>query len=301
MTLLGSFRSSTAIRTRAVRLTPVTVAGSNPCASPSPPDGRSPATRMPSGHVRSIAAGAACGLTCSVPVTTAVPCGILAPRLSGPPGTLTPSTASGVAEPAGKTWVRSSYAPPAATAAAVAFVAVAFPAPAISASSPRPAGPGTSTESRWREAFSAARNPRQSLHSAAWRSAAPGYNRGLVSRGLLSPVSPVTVAGIAGTLYTVPGDRKSTAPGDDKWTTDDTSADTQIALENGTFAPLMRQTSTANGRYVQREELLSRERLSGSAAASAKLSRAAHGQGVAGEGAPALALVGHGAARAAAP
>jgi hypothetical protein len=47
------------------------------------------------------------------------------------------------------------------------------------------------------------------------------------------PVSPVTVAGIAGTLYTVPADRKSHEQGDDKWTTDDTSADTQIALENG--------------------------------------------------------------------
>jgi hypothetical protein len=110
---------------------------------------------------------------------------------------------------------------------------------------------------------------------AGW---APGYNRELVSKGLLSPVSPVTVAGIAGTLYAVPNDRKSTEPGDDKWTTDDTSADTQIALENGTFAPLVRQTSMPNGQYgtfVQREELVSRERLSGSAATSAKLSRAA--------------------------
>jgi hypothetical protein len=110
---------------------------------------------------------------------------------------------------------------------------------------------------------------------AGW---APGYNRQLVQRGLLSPVSPVTIAGIAGTLYAVPNDRKSTQQGDDKWTTDDTSADTQIALENGTFAPLVRQTSMANGQYgtfVQREELVSRERLSGTAAASAKLSRAA--------------------------
>jgi len=110
---------------------------------------------------------------------------------------------------------------------------------------------------------------------AGW---APGFNRGLVQRGLLSPVSPVTIAGIAGTLYTVPADRKSHDPGDDNWTTDDTSADTQIALENGTYAPLVRQTSTDNGRYgrfVQREELVSRERLAGSAAAAAKLSRAA--------------------------
>jgi hypothetical protein len=106
---------------------------------------------------------------------------------------------------------------------------------------------------------------------AGW---APGYNRRLVSKGLLSPVAPVTIAGIAGTLYAVPSDRKSTEPGDDRWTTDDTSADTQIALETGTFAPLVRQTSMANGRYgtfVQREELVSRERLTG--AAVAKVSR----------------------------
>jgi len=110
---------------------------------------------------------------------------------------------------------------------------------------------------------------------AGW---APGYNRELVQKGLLSPVSPVTIAGLAGTLYTVPNDRKSTEPGDDRWTTDDTSADTQIALEDGTFAPLVRQTSMPNGKYgtfVQREELVSRERLTGQAAASAKLSRAA--------------------------
>jgi len=110
---------------------------------------------------------------------------------------------------------------------------------------------------------------------AGW---APGYNRLLVQKGLLSPVQPITIAGIAGTLYTVPNDRKSTEQGDDKWTTDTTSADTQIALEDGTFAPLVRQTSMDNGRYgtfVQREELVSRERLTGSAAASAKLSRAA--------------------------
>jgi hypothetical protein len=110
---------------------------------------------------------------------------------------------------------------------------------------------------------------------AGW---APGYNRQLVAKGLLSPVSPVAIAGIGGTLYAVPNDRKSTEHGDDKWTTDNTSADTQIALENGTYAPLVRQTSMANGKYgtfVQREELVSRERLTGEAAAAAKLSRAA--------------------------
>ena len=138
---------------------------------------------------------------------------------------------------------------------------------------------GTETDTTYYETSGSPRVYRIAFRSvpplAGW---APGYNRGLVSRGLLSPVSPVTVAGIAGTLYTVPGDRKSTEPGSGKWTTDDTSADTQIALENDTYAPLVRQTSSANGQYgtfVQREELVSRERLSGSASASAKLSRAA--------------------------
>lgn len=109
----------------------------------------------------------------------------------------------------------------------------------------------------------------------------PAYNRNLVTKGLLSPLSPVTIAGIAGTLYVVPQDRKTTDPdkvGQD-WVTDDTSGRTEIALENGTFAPLVRQTSRPNngeyGTFVQREELVSRERITDDSALREKLSYAA--------------------------
>jgi hypothetical protein len=112
---------------------------------------------------------------------------------------------------------------------------------------------------------------------AGWTAA---YNRKLVQRGVLAPVSPATVAGLQGTLYAVPQERKSSDPGagEDKWTTDDTSAKTEIVLEDGSFWPLVRQTSSDNGRYgtfVQREELLSRERTQATEQLVAQFSHAA--------------------------
>lgn len=112
---------------------------------------------------------------------------------------------------------------------------------------------------------------------AGWTAA---YNRKLVQKGLLSPLAAVNVAGIAGTLYVVPQERKSTDPAQsgEQWVTDDTGSRTEIALEDGTFAPLVRQTSKENngeyGTFVQREELVSRERSTDDAALRAKLSTA---------------------------
>ncbi len=112
---------------------------------------------------------------------------------------------------------------------------------------------------------------------AGWTAA---YNRKLVERGVLRAASPITIAGLQGTLYTVPEERKSTDPdaGDDRWVTDDTSSKTEIALEDGTAWPLMRQTTADNGRYgtfVQREELLTRERNQATDQLVAQFSRAA--------------------------
>lgn len=113
---------------------------------------------------------------------------------------------------------------------------------------------------------------------AGWTAA---YNRKLVARGVLQPVSPITVAGIQGTLYAVPQERKSTDPdaGEDRWVSDTTSAKTEIALEDGTGWPLVRQTSQENngryGTFVQREELLSRERTPATERVVAQFSRAA--------------------------
>ena len=109
----------------------------------------------------------------------------------------------------------------------------------------------------------------------------PAYNRKLVAKGLLSPLSPVTIAGLSGTLYVVPQEQKSTDPGatGEKWVTDDTGSRTEIALENDTFAPLARQTSKEHngeyGTFVQREELVSRERTADASTLRAKLSSAA--------------------------
>src|SRR4051812_889202 len=108
----------------------------------------------------------------------------------------------------------------------------------------------------------------------------PAYNKKLVDRGLLQAVGPVTIAGIQGTDYLVPDDRKSSDPsaGDDKWKTDDTSAKTEIALEDGTYAPLVRQTTTANGSYGtfrQREELTFRERVPATPETTSNLTRSA--------------------------
>jgi hypothetical protein len=112
---------------------------------------------------------------------------------------------------------------------------------------------------------------------AGW---APAYNRKLVQDGLLAPVAPVTVAGLTGTLYVVPQSRKTTDPSEDDagWLTDDPDAKTEIALEDGTFAPLVRQTTADNGRYgtfVQREELVSRERVAGAGGLMRRLSHEA--------------------------
>lgn len=112
---------------------------------------------------------------------------------------------------------------------------------------------------------------------AGW---APAYNRKLVQKGLLAPVAPVTVAGLTGTQYIVPQSRKTSDPSkrDTEWLTDDPAAKTEIALENGTFAPLVRQHSTDNGTFgtfVQREELISRERVAGASGLKRRLSHAA--------------------------
>ncbi|WP_205699319.1 hypothetical protein [Conexibacter sp. SYSU D00693] len=96
---------------------------------------------------------------------------------------------------------------------------------------------------------------------AGWTAA---YNAKLVGRGVLQPIGQRTVAGIAGIVYTVPGDRKTSDPkaGDDKWVTDNTQAGTEIVLEPETHKPLARISTADNGRFGQfrqAEELVSRE------------------------------------------
>ena len=61
-------------------------------------------------------------------VTRAVCAGSGCPALSCPPGRATPTTEIGARSPGPKTWVLSSYAPPAASAAAVTTAAALTPA-----------------------------------------------------------------------------------------------------------------------------------------------------------------------------
>jgi hypothetical protein len=88
------------------------------------------------------------------------------------------------------------------------------------------------------------------------------YNKELLQRGLLTAIGPVTIAGFSGTAYVVPDDRKTSSSSKPGWRDDGTSAKTEITLENGTDAPLVRQTSVprpGHTPFVQREELTSRE------------------------------------------
>ncbi|WP_272473293.1 hypothetical protein [Baekduia alba] len=114
---------------------------------------------------------------------------------------------------------------------------------------------------------------------AGW---SPAYNKKLVAGGLLQPIGPQTVAGIAGTKYTVPDGKKSNDPstGADHWVTDNTAAQTTIVLEDGTYAPLVRESTSDNGSYGtfdQRETLQSREHtpLTSATATAARVSKPA--------------------------
>jgi hypothetical protein len=92
------------------------------------------------------------------------------------------------------------------------------------------------------------------------------YNRELVERGVLVQVGERTVAGFPGVVYAVRAERKTSDPdaGEEQWVTDDTSSETELVFERGTFAPLVRTTRKADngghGDFEQREELLLRER-----------------------------------------
>lgn len=94
------------------------------------------------------------------------------------------------------------------------------------------------------------------------------YNQHLLQRGALQATGPQTVAGLQGTVYELAPDPASQADG--------AQTRTEVVLEDGTDAPLMRQTSIAKpggGQAVQREELTSRETRAAGAKELASLSK----------------------------
>ena len=110
------------------------------------------------------------------------------------------------------------------------------------------------------------------------------YNKTLLDAGLLRAVGPRTVAGVHGTEYVVPREKQTSDPdaGDDMWRTDEPNSKTVLVLENGTLAPLVRETSLAEsdaragggfGTFVQREALTFRTRQPRSERTFAPLSR----------------------------
>jgi hypothetical protein len=115
---------------------------------------------------------------------------------------------------------------------------------------------------------------------AGWSAA---YNKKLVERGTLQASGAETVAGIEGTRYVVPDSKKSTDPNAaaGSWVTDDTTSETTLVLENGTFAPLVRETTHPNngqyGTFDQRESLVSRDRepLTAANASAARVTKGA--------------------------
>lgn len=108
---------------------------------------------------------------------------------------------------------------------------------------------------------------------------AAGYNRKLVENGTLVPAGPATVAGVAGTRYVGSPTPPPPAPGA-KSLLDVPGASMEMVLETGTFAPLVRQYAVERngswGRFVQREELVLRERSTDDAGLNARLSPAAY-------------------------
>ena len=110
------------------------------------------------------------------------------------------------------------------------------------------------------------------------------FNRKLVETGVLEgsdkdpikvtlqPIGPRTIAGFAGTAYEQLSNGQPGLSGPDRIP----GAHAILVLQNGTFQPLVRETSAPNGSYgtfVQREELLSRETIP-AARSSVKLTRA---------------------------
>jgi hypothetical protein len=97
---------------------------------------------------------------------------------------------------------------------------------------------------------------------AGWTAA---YNRKLVERGTIRAIGTRTVAGLAGVLYEQGA----------SWKSDNAGSRTTIVLEEGTFAPLLRRTTSDNGRFGtfrQTEELLTRERVAETPASIGRLS-----------------------------
>jgi hypothetical protein len=93
------------------------------------------------------------------------------------------------------------------------------------------------------------------------------YNRKLVEVGVkdavtLRPIGPRTIAGIQGTAYEQLSTRQPGSAGGPEGT-EEPESHSIVVLQNGTYKPLMRETTLANngslGPFAQREVLISRE------------------------------------------